>query len=138
MCRVCACRRNREVYISFGPNFIRPREWSARNPGESLSRRGNPPRGPAIEQAALEVILQHLGSSAVKGPERAVRADIDQVYVGRFVAHVPFVEIFTVFVEYWMRWLPRSLTKMRRLRIDSAAVHVIEVARAFSLGGVLF
>ena len=41
------------------------------------------PGAPGIQEVPLQVVLQHLGGAAVEGPERAIRADVDQVNIGR-------------------------------------------------------
>src|SRR4029077_18577380 len=61
--------------------------------------------------------------------------DVDQVYVGRLVADMPFIEIFAVFVEDLNAMVAAIVDEdVARLRVDSDAVHVIEVAGALVVG----
>ena len=88
------------------------------------------PGAPGIEQVALQVVLEHLGSAAVEGPESAVRADVDQVDVGGVIADLPFIKIFAVFVEDLNAVVAAVVDEdVFRLRVDGDAVDVIEIAR---------
>ena len=80
---------------------------------------------------SIEIVLQHLRGSAVEGPQRAVRADVEQMDVGRVLAGTPFVKIFAVFIEHLNAMVAAVVHEdAARLRIDGDAVHVVHVARA--------
>ncbi len=86
------------------------------------------PRAPRVQEVSLEIIFQHLGSSAVEGPERSVRADVNQMNVRRLCAEAPLVEVLAVFVED-LHAMVAAIVYEDVLRdwINRQAVDVVEV-----------
>src|SRR5262249_51212736 len=87
------------------------------------------PDAPRIEEVAVEIVLQHLGSSAIEGPQRAISTDIDKVNIRRLLTGTPFVQVFAVFIEYLYAMICSIINEHSPcLRIDGDAVDVVEVS----------
>src|SRR5207247_10763846 len=85
---------------------------------------------PGVEEVSIEVVLEHLGAAAVGGPQRAGRADVDEVNVDRLPAGTPFVKIFAVFVEDLNAMIGAIVHENAPgLRINGDAVNVVHVSR---------
>src|SRR5437867_8380941 len=88
------------------------------------------PRAPGVHEVAVQIVLDHLRRAAVEGPKISGPIHIYKVDVGGRLAHAPCVEIFAVLVKDLDAAVAAVINEnASRLRIDSDAMSIIEIAR---------
>src|SRR5262249_11975208 len=87
----------------------------------------------------FEVVLQHLGSSAIESPQCAVCTYIDKMNIRRLFTWTPFVQVFPVFIEHLYSVIRSIIYEYApSLRINGDAMNIVEVAGPLVIGRISF
>src|ERR1700679_2708202 len=90
--------QKRRVHSRSGPEFLDPscihfRDVEvaflvhAKSVNSPEAARKIAPRSEGIEKMSIQVVLEHLGCSAVESPQRTIGSDVNQVNVRRLLPH---------------------------------------------------
>src|SRR5262249_5345689 len=94
-------------------------------------------RAPRIDEAPVELVLEHLVGIAIESRELAIVADHDEVQARRAHVDLPLGEVLAVLVEDLDAVVVAIVDEYApRLDVNSHAMHVVHVARARFLARV--
>src|SRR5215510_14118925 len=87
----------------------------------------------------FEVVLQHLGSSAIESPQCAVSTNINKMNIGRLFTRTPFVQVLPVFIEHLYAVIRSIIDEHASgLWINGDAMNIVEVAGPLVIGRISF